>query len=406
MKADLETGRTEASEESTSLLGKSSARLSAALSGPLTSPRVLVEGALKDAVPILKEDQVVTKYDPIELTRVSTLFIFKGTIFGQPSMWYVLLLAFAIVGFLAVGVYKLIERFDQYDPESFSTETIGSVIRSVTVAMAFLLGLYVNNAMSRWWDIIKAFESLFGAVKKLVGMLIALDVSPQCREEVARRCLLSIEMLRFEQIESKLHGNPEDNWKELFDELMKDGALSKQERESLEMVSPQDRSFTTWTLVSKSIKAQKEQIKDTFKTVLKIVQEGTSAVSQLKSVANFQFPYLYTHMLAWMVHLVNILTAVCSGITIGIVVARAHQSKKNSAGYRQPIDVSAIFKELLFLFIQVFLYQAFLAIGAALSYPIVPKGHGAMYRMPLQEMIAGLRKTLVKLNELADRKVL
>merc|ERR1719261_2435942 len=96
------------------------------------------------------------------------------------------------------------------------------------------------------------------------------------------------------------------------------------------------------------------------------------------------------------------LTAVCAGITIGIVIARARMSSKDKDGNREPVDASSIFKECLFLFIQVFLYQAFLGIGAALSFPVVPRGHGAMYRLPFEEMIGGLKSKLERLNRLAD----
>merc|ERR550537_320165 len=103
-----------------------------------------------------------------------------------------------------------------------------------------------------------------------------------------------------------------------------------------------------------------------------------------------------------MVHLVNFLTALGAGISIGLLIAR----KRLCTEKCEPLDGGRIMKELLFLFLQVFLYQAFLSIGAALSFPIVPKGHGAMYRLPLAEMIEALRGHLRLINDLADKGVI
>lgn len=394
MQADLEAGKGDS--ERSSLLGTARAGLGAAGS--------LVKDVHID-VPLI-EDTCVIKYDPVELTSLTTLWKVRGSIFTQGSMWYVLGLTFSLCFGLAFLIVRLIEKYDQYNPDSFSTETISSVIRSVTVAMAFLLGLFVNNAMSRWWDIIKEFEKLFGATKRIVQLLVSLGAKSSVRVEVGRRAVLSIEMLRFETVVKRMDGDAAVHWTKKFDEMQADDFISAEERSCLESVDENMRSFFSWQLVSKSIKVLRPDMPDMYKGVYKVVQEGGGAVSSLKTISNFQFPFLYVHMLAWMVHLVNILTSVASGITIGIVIARARASPKNDAGFREPIDASAIFKELLFLFIQVFLYQAFLGIGAALSYPIVPIGHGAMYRLPLSEMITSARKTLADMNRLGDEKVI
>jgi len=401
-KGDLETGQSGDSEQS-SLLGKAKDATKGveALASPLTSMRTTLADEIS-----FQPDTVVMKYDPVKLTSLSTLTMLKGTIFTQAPMWYVLGIAFGMTGIIAYTIVRVIEHYDHINPEDFSTQTISSVITSVSVAMAFLLGLYINNAMNRWWDIIKQFERLFGAAKKLVQLLIHLEAPAAVREEASKRCVLSIEMLRFEKIVEKMDGDPKAHWAEKFDHLMSDSRMTMEERRALEQVAEYERSIFCWGLVAKTLKQQKDKLGNLYRDVLRLVQDGTGAVSGIKSTAAFQFPYLYVHMLAWLVHLVNMLTAVCAGITIGIVIARARVSKADKNGNREPVDASSIFKECLFLFIQVFLYQAFLGIGAALSFPVVPRGHGAMYRLPLQEMIVTLRKTLATMNKLADDKVL
>merc|ERR1719375_1704917 len=182
--------------------------------------------------------------------------------------------------------------------------------------------------------------------------------------------------------------------------MIKAGEMTKEERDVLEFTQSEERGIVGWALCQQSIRAIDDTQPRASVHVYKVIQEGIGATQALGTAVTVQFPFLYTHLLAYMVHLVNILTSLCAGVTIGIVVARSRAAAKGSAA--QQVDGSAIFKEILFLFIQVFLYQAFLGIGAALSYPVVPRGHGAMYRLPMEEMIGSLKAKLDRLNRLAD----
>jgi len=356
---------------------------------------------------LAQEDTCVIQYDPVMLTSLSTLTVLQGSIFSQGAMWKVVIVAVALTALVAIAIVKAIDKYDHINPNSFSTETISSVIRSVTVAMAFLLGLFVNNAMGRWWGIIKDFEQLFLSAKQLVAFLIHIEADEDIRLTVARQSVLSIEMLRFEKVVHTMEGNPEENWRAKFDRLALRGHMLEEDRACLQTVPTEERSFYCWAMISKAMRSIDETHPRISVHVYKVVQEGMTAVSGLKTASNFQFPFLYTHMLAYMVHLVNMLTAIGAGITIGLVVARSRVSKKDASGIPSvPIDASAVFKEFLFLFIQVFLYQAFLGIGAALSFPVVPKGHGAMYRLPVAEMITSLRSNLARMNRLASEKAL
>jgi len=380
-------------------------------------------------------DNTVTSYDPVELNNWGALTIMKGSIFTQQAMWFSMIIVSLMTGSIAGAIYYFAKN-----PQDYSVDVISSVIKTVSVALAFLLGLYVNNAIQRWWNIVVTFEKVFGAAKKLVMMLVNLNVDSQTRHIVARRCVLSLEMLRYEQIAGKIPGKTkQEAWSHKFNELQckdDDGnplpkdqipdkpfqpLLGKEGYEVLMSVPEQERSFYCWGLIAKAVKtmgqstttprgekkkkhsmaltASGEIESRVYLSLYSVVQDGCANISQLKSIANFQFPFLYVHMLAWLVHLVNFLNAVGSGVAIGLTIATAHKQE-------QPLDYGIIIKELLFLYIQVFLYQAFLSIGTALSFPIVPKGHGAMYRLPLMEMIDALRRTLSQLNQLGDDDIL
>jgi hypothetical protein len=387
--ADLEEG---ADDEKTSLLD--SARLM----------RSQTELATATASSLLKgeqEDTCIIKYDPNQLTSLSTLMTVSGSAFVQRSVWKVVFVVVALTALTAVAIVRLIDHYDHINPESFSTETISSVIRSINLAMTFLLGLFVNNAIIRWWGIVKDLEDLLGSGEKLIMMLIHFSADKKMREDAARRVLLTMEMLRYLRVVEYYDGDNDLNWSKKFDAMVNAGDMTKEERKALEFVKPEERPITGWALCSQSIRAIDDTQPRASVHVYKIVQEGIGATQALQTAATVMFPFLYTHLLAYMVHLVNILTSLCAGVTIGIVVARARVAAANKSSGQQ-MDGSAIFKEILFLFIQVFLYQAFLGIGAALSYPVVPRGHGAMYRLPFEEMIGDLKAKLGRINRLAD----
>merc|ERR1719389_1021270 len=95
-----------------------------------------------------------------------------------------------------------------------------------------------------------------------------------------------------------------------------------------------------------------------------------------------------------MIHLVNMLTAVGTGIRIGLLIAIA----RTSTGDEAILDMNSVCTAMVFLFVQAFIYQAFLTIGAALSFPIT----GAAYRIPLLNMVDNLDKQLKLMNHIAD----
>merc|ERR1719443_1904526 len=120
--------------------------------------------------------------------------------------------------------------------------------------------------------------------------------------------------------------------------------MEKEERDALEFVSHDDRPMTGWALCQAAIRPIDDTQPRASVHVYKVIQEGIGATQALATAASVQFPFLYTHLLAYMVHLVNILTSLCAGVTIGIVVARSRAAQKGSA---QQVDGSAIFKEIL-----------------------------------------------------------
>merc|ERR1719161_2583788 len=120
-------------------------------------------------------------------------------------------------------------------------------------------------------------------------------------------------------------------------------------------------------------------------------------------VMHFQFPFIYMHMLAFMVHMANFLTAIGTGVTLGLLFARTRAD--NFLGADKKLvslpDPSAVMNEVLFFLVQAFFYQAFLSIGAALSFPVATENSKQAYRLPFEPMVQALDRQLSIMNELA-----
>lgn len=374
MKPDLEKGAA-AVTETTSLLGNIS------------------KGQTNDLLALVTDEECITDYDPESLTNWGALVNFKGSIFAQKAMWLIIILQLSTSWAIA-GLLYYVAR----NPENFNLESMGSVVKTLTVSIAFLLGMFLSACLGRWWDTVKSIESLFGSSKKLLMTAINLQLPDEFCHSIAHLTVLSVLMVEIEMTIRKKEGDQKENWRKRFDELEKKGQLSAEERRLLELVPPMERSFFSWSLLSqrltdiRQLLANKDGSEDTvaYDRICELVGVGVSSVSSLKTMMTFQIPFIYVHMLGFMVHSVNLLTAVTTGVTVGIMLAK---SKKTG----EHIDHAAIANEMVFLMVQACIYQAFLSIGAALSFPV----SGECYRIPLSQMTGTLERQMQLMTKLA-----
>jgi hypothetical protein len=340
---------------------------------------------------MVKDDVCVTDYDPENLTNWKALLHFEGSIFRQKAMWAIVFMQLAT----ALGIAGLLYFFAK-DPGQFNSDSMTVVIKTMTVSIAFLLGMFLSSCLGRWWDTVKSIESLFGSIKKLLMTAINLELPREFCESLARACVLSVIMMETEMTIAKKQGTQADNWVKMFDELEANGQMTKAERSVLEQVPPMERSFFSWSIVSSELCDIRDDlttggVPDTvaYDRLCELVGVGTSSVSALKTLMTFQIPFIYVHMLGFMVHAVNIMTAIGAGVSIGLNLSRSRRT-----GH---IDFGSITNELMFLLIQAFIYQSFLTIGAALSFPVT----GEAYKIPLRRMISTLERQLGTMSRLA-----
>jgi len=352
-------------------------------------------------LPISAPDPPVIAYDPEQLTNWRAIIALNGTIFMQPAVIMIIVSQF----FCALGVAGLLYFFTKH-PESYNSDAMKDIVKTVAVSIAFLLGLFLSSCINRWWDTITSLEMLFGTIKRLTMTAINLELPSASRATLARRCVLSTHLLQVEQTENHalLAGKQTkedlvEHWAAIFEHWEQSGMCTKYERALLQKVPQQQRSFFAWSLVSKELLVQRPNLVSAdgttdvmaYDRLCDLVQSGVASVSAVRTAAAFQMPYIYVHLLAFMIHFVNVLTAVGTGVRIGLILAKA----KHGNGV---IDMNELINALVFLIVQAFIYQAFLTIGAALSFPIT----GSAYRVPLKSMCVALDGQLKLMNYLAD----
>lgn len=341
------------------------------------------------------KDETVTTYDPEQLTGWKAIFTLSGTIFSVRAMWQILGIQLSVMGLIALCLFRYVQ-----DPHSYQTETMSVVVKTISVLIGFMLGLFLSSSLNRWWDTVKSVQLLFGVIKKLVMLASSLEIKDEQRGTLARRGVLSVRML-----ETELTRPTDKEFKRRFDELQAVEQITQEERDVLDSVPLDQRSFFTWVLISNYLKQYHNMMDPiSYDRIVTLVLDGLSAVSALRTLLHFQFPFIYMHMLAFMVHMANFLTAIGTGITLGLLYARereTHFLAKDDKLSGLP-DPSAVINEVLFFLVQAFFYQAFLSIGAALSFPIATKSSKQAYRLPFEPMVAALDQQLRIMDKLGS----
>lgn len=351
-----------------------------------------------------KKDPPIIAYDPEQLTNWRAVIALHGTIFLQPAVLFIIAWQFFVATIVACSVGFLAKH-----PKAYNSEAMDNLVKTVAVSIAFLLGMFLQSCIARWWDTIKSLETLFGTIKRLSMTAINLELPQDKRRIIMMRCVLSTRCLQVELAENHLmlsgqldHAGLEAHWHQHFEDWERNGRILPEDSQVLKRVPPQQRSFFSWSLVSQELISTRHTLCTAdgksdvmaYDRLCDLVQAGVAGVSNVRTAAAFQMPYIYVHMLAFMIHLVNMLTAVGTGIRIGLLIAIA----RTSTGEAAILDMNSICTAMVFLFVQAFIYQAFLTIGAALSFPVT----GSAYRIPLLNMVDGLENQIKLMNTLAD----
>jgi hypothetical protein len=261
-----------------------------------------------------------------------------------------------------------------------------------------MLGLYMAHCVTRWWNSVSSIIDFFHCIKTLVFFCNSLNVDRAQRDTIERLCIMSCYLLEIEITGFYTTDREnEDRWSSLREFLLHDGLASKEELALLDQVEDSDRASAVWTWIGAILGML--DVPPPLKTTA--VKYGQAALANIKSVkfyVTMQLPFMYSHMLALLVHANNAALAVASGVAIAVLIFEAsHQADMDrvSKVYRA---VQGIFIQILAMMLQPAVYEAFLTVGALLADPFTNETHG----LPMLDYVQDLRRQIGEMNAIAS----
>jgi hypothetical protein len=338
-------------------------------------------------------ERTVITYDPSHLTSLGAMFQISGTIFSVNQIWTNLCMLSLTMVCVAAVVYRYVQ-----DPHRISTTTLSYIVRVLSTLIGFGLGMFLKKSMKRWWLTVTQIQELFDVIMKINLMGSCVMMSEEQQLTLARLGSLSVHLLDLELSRPGKRG-----WLEGMDSLEEKGMMTQQEKDILLQVHESERAQYVWTLIIHAVKPLRKSLDFfSYDRYVELIQDGLKLVTELQSCMNFQFPYVYMHMLTFMVNVANSLQAVGTGVAIGVLFAR---EKETHHGLFVFPDVNRIQNEVILLLLQSLFYQSFLNIGASLSYPLSAGQKTSVtraYTIPLGQMCAMLEQNLALINNVGD----
>jgi len=356
----------------------------------------------------VREDKMRTiTYDPHQLGTWRVFMMFKGTVFLDPIIWWNVL-KLGGIAILSGGLLLALVP----SPEKLETKKFHEAVNFIKVFIAFMLGLFLNSCLKRWWMTVTALTDLFLSIKKVVWTLNTCKVDKDVRDRMQKIMLLACYLLECE-ISSQWITDPSlvyENWNKTCELCASLGLLSAKQRRVLETkVNKNNRSVAVWAWVG-SLTRQCKGPGISPPMMTRIAADCTEAIEQMKKIktyATLQIPFMYAHMLACLVQINNILLAIASGlasaVSIGDVLhhGQAILAKEGSMVVHITMvygSLQTLFLQIVALIIEPLLYQAFLVIAATLCDPFTHETYG----LPMLDYIHDLNESLNEMNKFSE----
>merc|ERR1740130_2102231 len=343
-------------------------------------------------------------YDQNNLLTVKALGHIGKSAFCQAPVINTLAYVVTLTALSAVTVF-FIPRASKFDTSRF--EGFATFLKFFIV---FMLGIYVSQAFKRWWFTVTSFEKFLIAIRQMVFMLHTIRVTPASRKLIETYCvasgyILNIEVRNAQIVESKDHVDMLhlERW------LVRKGFLTQEEMHQLGQGagSPLSCTRAIWAwigeLISHPVVEEGVAVLPPFvvRTIV-LCQACVSEVENLKMNITMQTPFMYSQLLAILVHVNNTILAICCGMTIGSSMNEIRRRSEQLEGVRDTerseLTVTEQFYgaiqttglQLIPVLLTPMLYVAFLHIAHMLCSPFGDES----YHLPTETLIARLHSEL------------
>eukprot|EP00933_Yihiella_yeosuensis_P074905 TRINITY_DN83_c2_g3_i2.p1 TRINITY_DN83_c2_g3~~TRINITY_DN83_c2_g3_i2.p1 ORF type:complete len:403 (+),score=82.75 TRINITY_DN83_c2_g3_i2:123-1331(+) len=366
--------------------------------------------------PLLAEDEDddSMSYDARKLVTFDVFLNLSGTVWSKASLWKQMGMLILCSLTTAVVVACSVKNPDKLDTAKFAT-----ISQFLSVIVGLLLGFFLSSAVNRWYSCTNGFLGLFDAIRGLQMQLGALGVPTERLHLVLRYGLVSAYCLTNDLYRDALPANERkqfatEKWNDLtlkegaeYDAWEKGGCLARilpKERATLEKV--EDASQTLWVWITSLLTRMSADGEippmptPTYGRVIAIAEAAYNGIREVRASVTVQPPYVYVQMLAMLVTLNNIITAVSFGMTLGVSVGVV-LAKYKIGGIDVKVSDDAASKGLQDLAISFimstigpFLYQALLEVAVCIAQPFASGGSKTPGSIPTAKLLQNMEKDL------------
>jgi len=376
----------------------------------------------------------LTYYNSESLLQWQALFQIVGVAFADWCIMRNVLILAVISLVCGVSVVLGLDRM-KLDMMKFEVQYLNSARPFLKIFITFMLGIYVNRAFIRWWSIILCFQQFISDIKQLIYFFHTSNVDKDTIA-IARRWAMSTAYCLDTEAKNAQQMDLEHEWynRSTLQWLVQNEYLTPDEHEELERV------ILVQGMKAKGLESQQGQVSGTIgvttthiwswlgdllmnfdlkmsppmhSRIMGISQCGLSRMGDLQHQVTIQVPYMYAHLLSFLVHLNNIIAAVTAGISLGASCSAllhnwkspVHEAASLSRGevmkhHRESVmAVENMAIQIMMLMVEPLLYLSFLRIGHLLCYPFGYEKH----HVSLETNLAWLQAELEVMDKSFDR---
>lgn len=320
-----------------------------------------------------------------------SLLYYQGTVFEIAVVRHVLF------GTAAVGicVALCVCRFDV--PNDFNTAPLMQLVQFLMVFLAFMTGLFVNSAFTRWQQILTNLCDAVEAVKHLFTEAVVQGVPAEPISDLRRWGLLSV----FVAARGTQQLWDPENWDQDLQNLMQDGIATEDELNRL-AVQDGNKSLLSWCWIVMKLRELSEQglapprQTPVMVRMLDHCHQATTALGNIANLVLFQVPHQYMHMLGFLIHFFNTLVIIKCGLDLGQELGQARKAATANWYYLPDAMLGQkIVANAFFMTLGPMIYQAFLAISADI---MIPFGSGSC-DIPIRYLVDHFQHELSEMEE-------
>lgn len=355
-------------------------------------------------------------YRTRSLTTWEAFSITYTTVWVSKDLWSMMLRLAGVVVVTAIISLLIIPN-----PARIKVAKFTEVSKFLNVVVGLLMGFFMSSSMNRWHSCVNGFLELLDAIRNLQMQLVALGV-PEKEGNLALRYGFASAWLLYGQllVETKhLSGEASKDKHIMWKQLMKKVAridrsgntllLAEWEVDVLKMTRDPPGMMWMWVAALIGRLAQDGWIppmaSPTYGRIMNLCQSAHGGIRQVRAAISVQAPLTYTHMLATLVHINNLLNALTLGLVSGVAVGTALQANEmhlytaREASARETAqDWQNVAVTFLYCFFGPLLYQALLLISMHLAQPFDSEDA----KIPLDRLLHQLEVDMCNGRDLVD----